>query len=125
MIEALFNDPSYLAGKKTLDAIAVRQQAIASNIANLETPGYRRVDLSTSFNTELDRACASGDPRQIESIKPTIAPDTSAVPNGRDGNTVNLEQEMMILNQNMLAHTVQSQLISDTLIKLRLAISGK
>ncbi|MFO1476572.1 MAG: flagellar basal body rod protein FlgB [Verrucomicrobiota bacterium] len=125
MIDALFNDPSYLAGKKTLDAIAVRQQAIASNIANLETPGYRRVDLASSFNAELERACASGDARQIEAIKPTIAADTSAVPNGRDGNTVNLEQEMMILNQNVLAHTVQSQLISDTLIKMRLAISGK
>lgn len=29
MIDALFNDPNYLAGKKTLDAIALREQAIA------------------------------------------------------------------------------------------------
>jgi flagellar basal-body rod protein FlgB len=45
MIEALFNQPNYLAAKKTLDAVVLRQQAIANNIANLETPGYKRVDL--------------------------------------------------------------------------------
>src|SRR5437868_147119 len=65
MIEGLFNQPSYLAAKKTLDAVAVRQEAIASNIANLETPGYKRVDLAPTFRAELDRACASGDAREI------------------------------------------------------------
>jgi hypothetical protein len=79
MIDALFNDPNYLAGKKVLDAIALRQDAIASNIANLETPGYHRVDLAPSFKTELERACASGDPQQIASLKPALAPDPNPV----------------------------------------------
>ena len=125
MIDALFNDPSYLAAKKTLDAIALRQEAIASNIANLETPGYRRVDLAPSFKAELERACASGDPQQIAALKPALAPDPTAVPNSRDGNTVNLESEMMQLNQNTLAHALETQLVSAQLIKLRLAITGK
>lgn len=82
MIDALFNDPNYLAGKKTLDAIALREQAIASNIANLETPGCQRVDLASSFKAELDRACASGDAQEIAALKPGLAPDTipSAIP---------------------------------------------
>ena len=125
MIDALFNDPNYLAGKKTLDAIALRQQAIASNIANLETPGYQRVDLAPSFKAELDRACASGDAQQIGALKPTLVPDTTAVPNGRDGNTVNLENEMMQLNQNTLANTVEAQVVSYSLIRMQLAITGK
>jgi flagellar basal-body rod protein FlgB len=125
MIDALFNDPNYLAGKKTLDAIALRQEAIASNIANLETPGYHRVDLAPSFKAELERACASGDAQQIDALKPTLAPDPNAVPNSRDGNTVNLENEMMQLNQNTLAHSVESQLLSYSLLKLQLAITGK
>ena len=124
MIDALFNDPAYLAGKKMLDAIALRQEAIASNIANLETPGYRRVDLDPSFKTELERACASGDTHELASLKPTLAPDSNAVPNGRDGNTVNLESEMMQLNQNTLAHAVETQLVSSQLLRLKLAISG-
>jgi flagellar basal-body rod protein FlgB len=125
MIDALFNDPNYLAGKKTLDAIALRQEAIASNIANLETPGYHRVDLAPSFKAELERACASGDAQQIAALNPTLAPDPNAVPNSRDGNTVNLENEMMQLNQNTVANAVQTQMISYTLMKLQLAITGK
>jgi flagellar basal-body rod protein FlgB len=125
MIDALFNDPNYLAGKKTLDAIVLRQEAIAGNIANLETPGYKRVDLAPSFKTELERACASGNPGQLADLKPSLAVDPNAKANSRDGNTVNLESEMMRLNQNMLAHAVETQLLSYTLMKLKLAISGK
>jgi flagellar basal-body rod protein FlgB len=125
MIDALFNEPSYLAMKKTLDAVALRHEAIASNIANLETPSYKRVDLAPSFQTELERACTSGDPRQIASLKPTLAPDFNAVPQSRDGNTVNLEHEFMQLTQNTLAHTVETQLVAGMLTRLKLAITGK
>jgi flagellar basal-body rod protein FlgB len=125
MIEALFSQPNYLVAKKALDATVVRQEAIASNLANLETPGYRRLDVARSFQTELQRACASRDARQIASLKPTLAPDPAAVPNGRDGNTVSLEHELMQLNQNTLNHALETQLITGTLLRLKLAITGK
>jgi flagellar basal-body rod protein FlgB len=125
MIDALFNDPNYVAGKKSLDAIVLRQEAIATNIANLETPGYRRVDLAPNFKTELERACASGSSQQITALKPSLAADPNAVANSPDGNTVNLENEMMQLNQNMLANAVETKLVSYTLLKLKLAIAGK
>jgi flagellar basal-body rod protein FlgB len=125
MIDALFNDPNYLAAKKALDAVALRQEAISSNIANLETPGYRRMDLAPSFKAELDRALASGNAQQIADLKPSLATDPNAVPNSRDGNTVNLENEMLQLNQNMLAHAVETQLLTNSLQRLQLAITGK
>ena len=125
MIDALFNDPNYLAAKKSLDAVALRQEAIASNIANLETPGYRRVDLAPSFKTELERACSAGNSQQIAALKPVITGDPNAVPNSRDGNTVNLENEMMQLNQNTMAHALETQLVSASLLRLKMAISGK
>src|SRR5262245_36494900 len=125
MIDALFNDPGYLAAKKSLDAIALRQEAISSNLANLETPGYHRVDLSPTFKAELERACASGSAQQIEALKPAITADPNAVPNSRDGNTVNFENEMMQLNQNTMAHALETQLVSSSLLRLKMAISGK
>jgi flagellar basal-body rod protein FlgB len=125
MIEGLFNQPSYLAAKKTLDAVAVRQQAIANNIANLETPGYKRVDLDASFRTELDRACASGNANQIAALKPTLSVDATAVANSRDGNSVSLENEMMQLNQNAMTHTLETQMLSGMLMRLKMAITGK
>jgi flagellar basal-body rod protein FlgB len=125
MVEALFNQPNYLAAKKTLDAVALRQEALASNIANLETPGYKRVDLAAGFQAELDRACGSRDGQQIASLKATLAPDPTAQPVGRDGNTVNLEDEMARMNQNAVVHTLETQLVSNTLMRLRMAITGK
>lgn len=125
MIDALFNQPNYLAAKKTLDAVALRQEAIASNIANLETPGYQRMDIAPSFQAELDRAVASGDSQQLASLQPVLAPDLTAVPNSRDGNTVSLDKELLAMNQNTLANAVETQLVSGTLAKLHLAIAGK
>jgi flagellar basal-body rod protein FlgB len=125
MVEALFNEPNYLAAKKTLDAVALRQEAIAINIANLETPGYKRLDLAPSFQSELDRACATGNPQQISSLQPSLMPDPTALATSRDGNTVSLEKELAQMNQNTLAHNLETQLVSNMLSRMRMAISGK
>jgi flagellar basal-body rod protein FlgB len=124
MIDALFNQPDYLAAKKALDAVSLRQQAIASNIANLETPGYKRFDVAASFNTELQRACAARDPQAIAALKPKLEVDPTAVAVSPDGNTVSLEDELLKMNQNSLANTLETQLISMDLSRLRTAITG-
>jgi len=125
MIDALFNQPDYLAAKKNLDAAVLRQDAIASNIANLETPGYKRVDLAPSFQRELERASGSGNTQSIAALKPALAVDTTAPAISRDGNTVNLEKELMQMNQNTLTHAFETQLVSNLLQRMRLAITGK
>jgi len=125
MIEALFNQPNYLAAKKTLDAVALRQEAINNNLANLETPGYKRVDLAPNFEQELERASSSNDGEQISSLNPTLAVDNTSAAGSKDGNTVHLEQELMRMNQNAMTHALETQMISGMLAKMRLAISGK
>jgi flagellar basal-body rod protein FlgB len=125
MVDGLFNEPNYLAAKKMLDAVALRQDAISSNLANVETPGYKRVDLAPSFQSQLEHACASRDPQQLATLQPSISTDLNAVPTGRDGNTVNLEDEMLRMNQNTILHSVETQLVSSTFYRLRMAISGK
>jgi len=125
MIEAMFNQPVYLTVKKMLDATAIRHEAISSNIANIETPGYKRIDIAPAFKDELIRASASKSIDQIKSLKPRLEIDQTAVPNTKDGNTVQLEKELIELNQNSVAHAVETQLITASLLKLRLAITGK
>ena len=124
MIDALFNQPDFLAAKKQLDAIALRQEAIASNIANLETPGYRRLDIAPGFNAELQRACADRDPQQIAALKPQLAVDADAQPVSPDGNTVSLEKELLAMNKNSLANTLETQLVTTDFYRLRMAITG-
>jgi flagellar basal-body rod protein FlgB len=125
MIDALFNQPNYLATKKLLDATVLRHEAIASNLANVETPGYRRIDLAPSFQTELQRAVGSQAAGQISQLQPRLAIDTTAVANTRDGNTVQIENELMQLNQNAVAHTLETNLLTGALSRMRLAITGR
>ena len=125
MIDALFNQTNYVATKKMLDATALRHEAIASNLANIETPNYKRIDVAPSFQSELASALGSKDAAKISSISLNLAEDQNAVSANRDGNTVQLESELMKLNQNTLAHTLETQLVSGALLKLRLAITGR
>ena len=125
MIEALFNQPNYLAAKKTLDAVALRQEAINNNLANIETPGYKRVDLAPSFEKALEQATGAGDARQISSLSPSLTVDTTSTAASKDGNTVHLEQELMRMNQNAMTHNLETQMVSNLLAKMRLAITGK
>jgi flagellar basal-body rod protein FlgB len=125
MIDALFNQPGYVAAQKMLDATVLRHQAIASNIANVETPNYKRLDVNGNFSAELNRALESRDTAALRSLKPSLVVDPNATAENRDGNTVKLEQELLQLNQNQLAHTLETQLITGSLLKLRLAITGR
>ena len=125
MIEALFNNPNYLAAKMMLDTNVLRHEAIASNLANLETPNYKRLDVAPSFESQLRQAVASKDPNQILAVQPSLTVDTTANAGRSDGNTVQLESEMLKLNQNMIEHSLETQLVSGQLAKMRLAITGK
>lgn len=125
MIEALFNQPNYQATKKLLDASVLRHEALASNLANLETPNYKRLDVAPAFEAELRQAVGTQDPSMIAALRPRLEVDAAAHSSGRDGNTVQLESELMKLNQNTLEHTLETQLISSSLLKLRHAITGR
>lgn len=125
MIDALFNQPGFLAANKALDAVVLRGQAIQNNLANLETPGYQRIDLAPDFESSLQKAIASGNPDEIAAVNPTLGVDPNAGPSSLDGNNVHLESEMMQMNENGVAHSLETQLISGMFQKMEMAITGK
>jgi flagellar basal-body rod protein FlgB len=125
MIDALFGNANYVAAKKMLDVNVLRHDAIASNLANIETPNYKRLDVSASFESQLQQAVASGDPAKIDAMKPALTVDYSANSGRSDGNTVTLEDELLRLNQNVVEHALGTQLVSGSLSNLRMAITGK
>lgn len=125
MIEGLFNQTNYVAAKRLLDVTALRQEAIASNIANVETPNYKRLDVAPAFANELRQAIESKDLSRLATSRPQLATDGSAIARRKDGNTVDLESELMRMNQNFLEHQLETQLISGSMMKLRLAITGR
>jgi flagellar basal-body rod protein FlgB len=125
MIDGLFSQANYVAAKRLLDYTALRHEAIASNLANVETPHYRRVDVAPNFATEFRQALASHDSARVAATQPQVAIDATAVAQRKDGNTVDFESELMRLSQNFLEHQLETQLVSGTLLKLRLAITGR
>jgi len=125
MIEGLFSQPNYVAAKKLLDVTELRHEAIASNLANVETPHYRRIDVAPNFATQLSQAVATRDPQRIARLEPELARDMTAVSTRKDGNTVQLESELLRMNRNFLEHQLETQLVTGSMLRLRLAITGK
>jgi len=124
MIDGLFASANYEGVKKMLDASVLRQEAISSNIANVETPHYQRIDVNSTFGTELKRAIASNNFGDVNGVQPRIEVDREAVAQNRDGNSVQLEKELVNLQKNMIAHQLQTQMITGKLTKIRKAITG-
>src|SRR5581483_280154 len=125
MIDAVFSQPEYVATKKMLDVNLMRHEAIASNLANIETPGYKRLDVSGAFENQLQQAIGNNDSQSIMGLQPQLAVDTQAVASRGDGNTVQLESELLRLNQNTLENAVETQCVNFNLARLRMAITGK
>lgn len=126
MIDPIFHSENYLLTRKLLDGVALRQEAIAANIANAETPGYRRLDLAPDFSEQLRASLASGDlARGKENILPTLSEDPRARALRPDGNNVEIEKELLEMNKNSVEHEFLSQVITSNIKQLKMAITGR
>ena len=125
MIDPIFHSENYLLSRKLLDGVALRQEAIAANIANAETPGYHRLDLAPDFAEQLKSSLASGDlARGTNAPSPTLAPDLHTRSLRPDGNNVEIEKELLELNKNDIDHEYLTQVITNNIKQLKMAING-
>jgi flagellar basal-body rod protein FlgB len=126
MVDPIFQSSNYQLARKLLDASVLRQNAIASNIANAETPGYRRLDLAPSFASELRARLTSGTPGEpLTELKPTLVEDSRARSVRPDGNSVEMENELLEMNRNSVDYDFLTELVSRNIKQLRLAITGR
>lgn len=112
-------DPTLELLSRGLDACALRQAVYAANIANVDTPGYR--PLEVEFETELHNAAqaASAEPwaKQAELLR-TIEP--SVVPAAAD--SVQLDQQMGLMAKNAIHYQQLLGAFDRSLGLLRLAV---
>jgi len=126
MIDPIFQADNYQLARKLLDAAVLRQEAIASNVANAETPGYHRLDVAPDFAQQLKAHMATGDfADSADRIKPVLTEDLTARSMRPDGNTVEIERELLAMNQNAVQHEYLADLISGNLKQLKTAITGQ
>lgn len=102
--------------EKALNIRAFYQKVLASNIANVETPGYKekRVD----FLKEINRS-GSGTGSNVE-VNEAEPPDGA---NALDGNSVNVEDQVVKMSENSLMYNAFVQLISKKFSMLKYAIN--
>jgi len=96
--------------ERYMDLLSARQKLVASNIANVDTPGYQTADID--FQAEFQNAIG-GPPRAV-----VVA--GLAVKN--DGNNVSLDREARLLAENALRFQAASGMLRSQIQVLRSAI---
>lgn len=135
LMERLFDIPVVSALKKGLEGAAVRQQAIANNIANVSTPGYKRQVVK--FEDELWSAIGGsskglrttnprhidGGSRAISEVRPAVSVDKKTTIRV-DQNTVNIDQEMVELTRNSGQYAARAEILNRLYGQVKTAIRG-
>lgn len=122
----MFRETSIAAAEKAMSSLGTRMQAVAANIANAETPGYRprEVEFEVALREAIDRerssAVATG-ARPIEEAPVQVR--RQAVAPGTDI-TVQLETQMTELARTSGHHEALARVLGKHFRMLRSAISG-
>jgi len=89
-----------------VDGVSVRQNTIADNIANVDTPGYRAT--SVDFESSLRDALVDGELGGLE-----ISRQATDTPVGANGNNVDLRKEVLAAVQTQFTYQVLTRAITD------------
>lgn len=115
----LLSNRTFQVLHKAMDAASLRQKVIAHNIANINTPGYKRAYVS--FEESLQKALAGG--KGLAEVTPQVKRDRSTS-NRWDGNNVNLEAEMAQLAMNTINYNLAVNRLNGKLNMLSYIING-
>jgi flagellar basal-body rod protein FlgB len=106
---------------KAADASWLRNDAISNNIANVDTPNYKRQDVSFEFElqhalrsskyTSLDEKVAAVNSERLSHIEPRTYIDHSGFSYRLDGNNVDIDTENVELASNQIKYNALVQSI--------------
>ena len=97
--------------ERYMDLLSARQKLVASNLANIDTPGYHTKDID--FHAEMVNAMGGGAPhvQEVEGLQVR-----------NDGNNVSLDREARLLSENALKFRVAAALELSHVKMKRMAI---
>ena len=115
-------DPQSGLLSKLMDATAVRHEVVSHNLANLNTPGYQR--LEATFEDQFQKALSgSADVSRAEGIKAVVQPAKDATTRP-DGNSVDLDKELGELQRTALMFQTYTKLLEARLGMMRRAMNS-
>ena len=127
MIDPIFHSDNLQLARTMLDASALRQDAIASNLANTDTPGYHRVDLAADFSSKLKASWESGAFKSDTGLpipQAVLTEDKNARSVRADGNNVEIEHELLAMDRNSVEFQYLGDVVTHNIKQLKMAISG-
>jgi flagellar basal-body rod protein FlgB len=95
-------DTTQLALERAIEGAGKRHEALAANLANANTPGYKRLEVE--FHSALASAMSRGDESKnaLERLSFSPTQDKSAGVTRADGSTVDVDSESAMLAENAL-----------------------
>jgi len=134
--EQMFQQSAIPVLLKTLDAGMLRSRVIANNIANINTPGYQRVEVSfeNELKKALDKSAVRGvrtndkhlpiGGRDLSGVNPAAyKPVDPTLPSGV--NNVDIDKEMADLAQTQIQYNFAAKFLKGQYYKLNAAIQAK
>ena len=114
--------------EESLQFRVARQRVLASNLANVDTPGFRRAELH--FDAALERAelqLSGTRPahRTLRAGEPHWRVERQGPATGPDGNGVDFDQETLQMSRNAGAFNRNAEILSRLLSMTRVAITGE
>jgi flagellar basal-body rod protein FlgB len=103
--------------ERFLEVTTDREQTIAANMANVDTPGYHTKDVN------FKQALMQANDTQEAQFTPVVS-EVSGLMERPDGNNVNLDRESMLLAQSQLQYQMGTQLVKSQFHQLLSAING-
>lgn len=130
----LLNTPAIRLLEQSLDASSLRQKVTANNIANVDTPRFKRSDVRFEelLQQELGALPLEGkrtDPRHFvfntgsDSFPQVVLDDKSVMNNNL--NNVDIDSEMALMAKNQLRYNTMVQQMNQEIRHLRTAIEGR
>ena len=112
--------------EQALDASWIRNNVISQNIANVDTPGYKRkvVQFEEFLDSEMKSGQISQGTSKLISSDIQITEDPTNSSYRSDGNNVDIENEMALLSANSLRYNTLIQKMNGDFQKLRTVIKG-
>ncbi|MFQ3609907.1 MAG: flagellar basal body rod protein FlgB [Fimbriimonadales bacterium] len=133
-----WDTPTLRTAERAMGLATARQRVLAHNLANANTPNYRRQDIQISPPTEPNRAVELarqhfGTPMRATHPSHLLTPpqpsqtmltNQSSAPMRTDGNTVDPEHEMAALAETELRYAMLVRIAGGQIRTLETAING-
>ena len=137
MDKPFFEDASMVRMERFMDLAVRRQKLISSNLSNVDTPGYKTVDIDFEQELQSHMAGSAGqgismavtDTRHLATSSgaqgglPAQAREVEGLTLRNDLNNVNIDREMSELSTNAMKFSAVSQMIAGKFRTLKAAIT--